>query len=148
VVNETVEKQSTPSTDVVRRFLTGMERKDREGMLALLTDDSTMECVLGLDGNNAPRRFWAGMAGARDHYTQAFDAVESIELTEVVINQALDPNLVFAEALGSMRMSNGRPYDNRYVFRFELRDGKIATLREYCNPVTAAISFERAMPNW
>lgn len=117
-------------------------------MLALLTDDSTMECVLGLDGNNAPRRFWDGMAGARDHYTRAFDAVESIEFTEMVINQALDPNLVFAEALGSMRMRNGRPYDNRYVFRFNLRDGKIATLREYCNPVTAAISFERAMPNW
>jgi ketosteroid isomerase-like protein len=148
LVNDTVDKQPTPSTDVARAFLTRMERKDKEGMLALLTDDSVMECVLGLDGNNAPRRFWEGMAAARDHYTRAFEDVESIEFTEVALNQALDPTLVFVEALGSMRMSNGRPYDNRYVFRFELRDGKIAMLREYCNPVTAAISFEREMPSW
>src|SRR5262249_40847192 len=118
------------------------------GMLALLTDDSVMECVLGLDGDNAPRRFWDGMAGARDHYDRAFDAVESIEFTDVAINQTLDANLVFAEALGSMTMSNGRPYANGYVFRFQLRDGRIATLWEYCNPVTAAISFERSMPTW
>jgi ketosteroid isomerase-like protein len=148
LVNDTVEKRSTPSTDVVRAFLTRMEQKDTDGMLALLTNDSVMECVLGLDGDNAPRRFWDGMAGARDHYHRAFDAVESIEFTDVVINQTLDPDLVFAESLGSMTMSSGRPYDNRYVFRFELRDGKIATLREYCNPVTAAISFERPMPKW
>jgi ketosteroid isomerase-like protein len=148
MVNDTVEKRSTPSTDVVRAFLTRMEQKDKDGMLARLADDSVMECVLGLDGDNAPRRFWDGMAGARDHYSRAFDAVESIEFTEVVINQALDADLVFAEALGSMTMSNGRPYNNRYVFRFELRDGKIARLREYCNPVTAAISFERPMPKW
>jgi ketosteroid isomerase-like protein len=148
LINDKTEPASTPSTDVARSFLTCMEQKDKEGMLALLTDDSVMECVLGLDGNNAPRRFWDGMAGARDHYTPAFEAVDSIELTEVAINQSLDPNLVFAEALGSMMMSNGRPYDNRYVFRFELREGKIARLREYCNPVTAAISFEREMPTW
>jgi ketosteroid isomerase-like protein len=148
VINDTVEQQSTPSTALAREFLACMERKDKEGMLALLADDSVMECVLGLDGDNAPRTFWDSLTSAEDHYTRAFDAVESIELTEVVINQALDPTLVFVEALGSMTMSNGRPYDNRYVFRFELRDGKIARLREYCNPVTAAISFERAMPNW
>jgi ketosteroid isomerase-like protein len=148
LVNDAVEKRSTSSTDIVRAFLTRMEQKDTDGMLALLTDDSVMECVLGLDGDNAPRRFWDGMAGARDHYIRAFDAVESIEFADVSINQTLDANLVFAEALGSMTMSNGRPYDNRYVFRFELRDGKIAMLREYCNPVTAAISFERPMPTW
>jgi ketosteroid isomerase-like protein len=148
LITDTVEQQPTPATNVARAFLASMERKDKDGMISLLTEDSVMECVLGLDGNNAPRTFWDSIAGARNHYTGAFDAVESIEFTEVLINQALDPKLVFVEALGSMTMTNGRPYDNRYVFRFELRDGKIARLREYCNPVTAAISFERAMPDW
>ena len=40
-----------------------------------------------------------------------------------------------------MPMVNGRPYNNRYVFRSGLRDGKTQRIREYCNPVTSAMSF-------
>ncbi len=28
-------------------------------------------------------------------------------------------------------LSDGRPYDNRYAWAFEVRDGKIAEIREY-----------------
>jgi ketosteroid isomerase-like protein len=40
-----------------------------------------------------------------------------------------------------MEMSNGRPYKNRYIFRFDVENGKIKRIREYCNPVTGALAF-------
>jgi ketosteroid isomerase-like protein len=64
----------------------------------------------------------------------------------VVISPTIDPNVVFAGALGAMAMVNGRPHNNRYVFRFDLRDGKIPRIREYCNPVTSAVSFGIPLP--
>jgi hypothetical protein len=39
--------------------------------------------------------------------------------------------LVLAEIRGTGRLADGRPYDNLYAWAFEVRDGKIATIREY-----------------
>jgi ketosteroid isomerase-like protein len=44
--------------------------------------------------------------------------------------------------------AKGRPYINRYVYRLDMRDGRICRLREYCNPVTVAVAFEMPMPRW
>ena len=43
-------------------------------------------------------------------------------------------------------MTNGRPYDNRYVFRFDAEGGKLKRIREYANPVTAAVAFGIPLP--
>ncbi len=45
-----------------------------------------------------------------------------------------------------MMMANGRPYRNRYIFRFETKNGKITRIREYTNPVTSAIAFGLPLP--
>ena len=45
-----------------------------------------------------------------------------------------------------MKMANGRPYANRYVFRFDVEGGKIKRIREYANPITAAIAFGIPLP--
>lgn len=38
--------------------------------------------------------------------------------------------------------STGRPYEQEYVVFLTARDGKIAHLREYFNPVQAAVAFD------
>jgi ketosteroid isomerase-like protein len=136
----------TASRDVARAYFSALERKDLEGLLAILTPDSVLEMPFDVSGTNVPRRLWHGIDGAAAHYGQAFTDVASIIFTGVDIRPTSDPDVVFAEASGDMAMVNGRPYNNRYVFRFDLRDGKIRRIREYGNPVTSAISFGLPLP--
>jgi hypothetical protein len=39
--------------------------------------------------------------------------------------------LVMAEIRGQGKLKDGRPYDNLYAWAFEVKDGKIAVIREY-----------------
>jgi ketosteroid isomerase-like protein len=137
---------STATNEPARAYFTALEQKDLEGLLGLLTEDSVLEMPFDVAGTNEPRELWRGIDGAAAHYRQAFKDVASIIFTELAINPTLDPNVVFAEARGDMAMVNGRPYNNRYVFRFDLGDGKIRRIREYGNPVTSAISFGLPLP--
>jgi ketosteroid isomerase-like protein len=45
------------------------------------------------------------------------------------------------QADGEVRLRDGRPYLNHYLFLFEARDGKISQWWEYYNPVIAAVAF-------
>jgi ketosteroid isomerase-like protein len=137
---------ASTSGDVVQAYLTAMEHKDKAELLAVLADDAILEMPLDVAGTNQTRVLWRGADGASTHYGQAFVDVESIKFTEVDICPTTDPDVVFAEAVGDMAMVSGRPYNNRYVFRFDLRDGKIRRIREYCNPVTSALSYGIPLP--
>jgi ketosteroid isomerase-like protein len=48
-------------------------------------------------------------------------------------DSAGDSGLVAVEAYGDGRHANGRRYQNRYCWVLEVRDGKIADIREYCD---------------
>ncbi|HEX7306980.1 nuclear transport factor 2 family protein [Lentzea sp.] len=51
---------------------------------------------------------------------------------------------VFVECGGDMTVAGtGEPYRNRYVFRFDVRDGLIRRVREYSNPVAVARLLEQ-----
>ena len=65
---------------------------------------------------------------------------------ECAVTPGKDPDVAFAYGLGVMTMANGRPYRNRYVFRFETAGGKIRRIREYANAVTSAIAFGLPLP--
>jgi ketosteroid isomerase-like protein len=58
-----------------------------------------------------------------------------------------DGSRVFIEQRGNMVLPDGRPYRNKYVFRFSIRDGRISHVREYFNPVIAAYAFRRKIAN-
>ena len=53
-------------------------------------------------------------------------------------------DLVAVEARIRARASDGRLYENEYVFFFEFRDGKISEIREYVDTRTAALFFGNA----
>jgi ketosteroid isomerase-like protein len=50
---------------------------------------------------------------------------------------------VTAEVQGRGRLKNGVDYHNTYVFVFRIRDGRIASVAEHCNPM---IVHEKIMP--
>jgi ketosteroid isomerase-like protein len=51
---------------------------------------------------------------------------------------------VFVEVRGDMVLGTSTQYRNRYVIRFDLRDGLITGMSEYMNTVTATQAIEAA----
>lgn len=48
-----------------------------------------------------------------------------------ILSIAANGSTVLLETHGTGALADGRPYDNRYAWAFELRDGKVAEVREY-----------------
>jgi ketosteroid isomerase-like protein len=53
-----------------------------------------------------------------------------------------DGDRVMAETRASGERADGKPYANRYAWAFELRDGKILTVREYMDSLYVARWFD------
>lgn len=80
----------------------------------------------------------AGMEELRAHHELIGGVFPDWIWSDLKILGSEDPNIFWATAngAGSFMLADGPSrYENSYVFYFELRDGKIALLREYNNPV-------------
>jgi ketosteroid isomerase-like protein len=129
-----------------KAYLTALQAKDREAIVGLLAEDFILEMPCNVSGTNDKSDSWHGREVTRSKFGEAFQTIETIHFEELEFTQGCEPDTAFVEGRGVMKMYNGRPYDNRYVFRFDAEDGKIKRVREYLNPVTAAISFELPLP--
>jgi ketosteroid isomerase-like protein len=129
-----------------RTYLVALQNKDKDGILSILTDDFVFEVPFNDSGTNDLGNTRRGITEAMGVFERAFREIETMTLEDLAINAIASGTIVFAEAVGNMTMANGRPYKNRYIYRFDLRDGKISRMREYRNPVTAAIAFGRPLP--
>jgi hypothetical protein len=59
-------------------------------------------------------------------------------ITAMNIIPALDPHRVTVElTVKGMILSTGLPYNQRYVFMFEVKDDKLSRYREYWNPLVS-----------
>jgi ketosteroid isomerase-like protein len=134
--------------DVARQYLDALQRRDPDAIGAHMTPDFVLEVPLHESGDNDPNRIraWHGREEALANYQRAFAELTTTLLSGLVLYPTADPNVVFGEAFGDMQTVTGRPYKNRYAFRFDVEGGKVRRLREYCNPVTSAISFDRPLP--
>jgi ketosteroid isomerase-like protein len=129
-----------------RAYLVALQNKDKDGILSILTDDFVFEVPFNDSGTNDLENTRRGITEAMAVYERAFNEIETMTLEDLAINATADGTVVFAEAVGNMTMATGHPYKNRYIYRFDLQDGKISRMREYRNPVTAAIAFGRPLP--
>jgi ketosteroid isomerase-like protein len=48
-----------------------------------------------------------------------------------ILSMASNGALVLVETHGTGHLRDGRPYDNRYAWAFEIRDSRVAMIREY-----------------
>jgi ketosteroid isomerase-like protein len=140
---------SRTAAELADAYLTALQAKDMEAMLALLAPEFTLEIPCNLSGSNDLSDSWRGFENAEPNYAQAFRMIEVLKYADVEITQAADPGVAFLEGRGVMRMANGNPYNNRYVFRFDvdLESGKIRRAREYVNPVTFAVAMHQPLPD-
>jgi ketosteroid isomerase-like protein len=137
---------ANPAAELAQAYLTALQAKDKEGILAIVTDDFELEVPNNVSGTNDFSDSWRGLEAASAGWDMAFREIEVLHYTDLEFTGGEGGAVAFAEGLGVMKMANGRPYENRYVFRFDIENGKIRRIREYLNPVTSAVAFGRKLP--
>jgi ketosteroid isomerase-like protein len=89
-------------------------------------------------------RRYAGVEEVTGFWATAFQAEgESAGPCNSEITVSADGSRVPLETFGKLTMANGRDYRNRYLMRMVTRDGLVAHVREYYNPVQSACAFGR-----
>jgi ketosteroid isomerase-like protein len=138
---------ANPAAELAEAYLAALQAKDKEAILAIVADDFELEVPCNVSGTNDFSDSWRGLEAAKAGWESAFREIEVLHYTDLEFTGGEDGKVAFAEGLGVMKMANGRPYENRYVFRFDLENGKIKRIREYLNPVTSAVAFGIPLPS-
>ena len=131
---------------LARTYLVELQAKNKQGILDIIADDFSLTAPLNIPGTNDLTETWSGRDGAHVLYDMSFATIDVIHYIDLEFTPAKDPNVAFAEGIGVMTMTNGRPYQNRYIFRFDTAGGKIKRIWEYTNPVTSAVAFGLPLP--
>ncbi len=131
-----------PASAVIANYLDAMSRKDRRAVETLLADDVVFEYPFDRSGRTdaGSWRVFDGRGAVMAGYVDgAFQRITTIRFIDREMTPSADGSRVFVEALGDMALGE-KPYRNRYVLRFDLREDRIVRMKEYLNPVTGAIA--------
>ena len=133
------------SEALVRRRLKAVAAKDFAALGALYPDDVVLEIPMHESGRTEPGsyRVVEGKAAVLAQFEMGAKKFDRMGFVDPDITVSGDGAVVFLEARGDMAAADGTTYCNRYVFRFDVRDGLICRIREYANPVTAALAMGR-----
>ena len=120
--------QSSQET-VVRKFFELLNAEDLEGVRALLSEDAAwIPQARDMPGAGEYR----GRNVIVDTFLKAIRAMFAPgSPSNRIVSMASNGELVLVETHGTGHLKDGRPYDNRYAWAFEIRDGKVAMIREY-----------------
>lgn len=94
---------------------------------------------------------WEGKAEVLKNFTSNISLFTNWTWSDMVVDETGDPNKFWVEAIGTGEQSVsdlGKPatYQNHYIFCFKMRDGLIAEMREFHNPLALLHSMGAAMP--
>ena len=136
--------------DAILRFFKAVATRDAAALAESMTEDVTYEIPFSESGSTEPGGFrrYVGAAEVIEFWmATTANGPKSLGAEDVELSITGDGSRVFIEQRGNMVLADGRPYRNRYVFRFSLREGRICHAREYFNPVIAAYAFRRKIAN-
>ena len=122
-------QSNAQSEAVVQTFFKLLNAEDLEGIRALLTEDAAW----------LPQaRDMPGAGEYRGRKVIVDDFLKPIRglfakgsPSNRILSIASNGPLVLVETHGTGHLADGRPYDNRYAWAFEVRAGKVAVIREY-----------------
>lgn len=134
--------ETTPA-EVAREFFAAIEARDLDAMLALHAPDAVQTMPFQASGETADEALprLDGVEAIGGYWQQASAVLPEAAFVDVLMIEGADGESVVVEARGDMTTADGRPYDNRYVWVLRVEDGRITEVREYFNPVTAALAF-------
>ena len=111
---------------IVMNLFEAMDKRDIEGVLGLLAEDATWWVIGSLPG----------VSGT--HNKKQLSELLKYMLPEIgeapkmsLVHAIAEGNYVAAETHTVGKTPKGVEYDNRYHFKFEIKDGKIRRVRAY-----------------
>jgi ketosteroid isomerase-like protein len=128
------------NVQVVKDFFASVRNHDRQAMLALCAEDIEW-IVPGEDWPLAGTR--RGHAGMEDHFRIHSETMETSLLKVHEFVAQGDRVFVLGFASGIMKATN-KTWDDDWVFAITIRDGKLASLREYVDTQALARASEMA----
>jgi ketosteroid isomerase-like protein len=121
----------------VAKFLETFSAGDVAGLVAMMTEDATWWVsgrIDGLSGTYPRDEFGPLVEGAKAAY-------KSGALKIWPTGMVAEGDKVSVEAESKAELLNGRTYNNSYHFLMVLRDGKIASVKEYMDTLHARQIF-------
>jgi uncharacterized protein len=129
-----------PSERIVLEFFSTLSTGDLDAVRALLHEDASWTpMVRDVPGAGTHR----GRAGIIDGFLAPVRGLFRAGDPKVIVD-SLGSNgpLVFAETRGVGHLADGRPYENRYAWAIEIKDGQVFALREYMDSLYVTRLFE------
>jgi ketosteroid isomerase-like protein len=127
------------SLDIVKAFYAAKERRDLDATVSFFADDIVYVFPLNSSGEPEPWFVFDGKDATREYQRGVLARFSRVHMVDPEYTVSPDGDRVFVTARGDYIQEQGRkPYNNVYVFRFAIADGKIQRVDEYANPVTFA----------
>jgi len=121
-----------------RHVYAGAISRDPDAYAAMFTEDGVFEAPLVPEGHPLPRRMVgrdAIRAGTSAYQrVPAYQGTVNIEQSAYVLHETADPDVFIAEIDTAFDEANGRRTTMSLVKIFRVRDGQIASLRDYFTP--------------
>ena len=126
------------NVEVVKNFLAALGRRDKQGLLALSTED--MEWII--PGENWPLAgTHRGHAGLEALLQRANEKVETSYPHPPEFIAQGDRVLIIGFATGRIKATN-RTFEDHWVFAITVRNGKVTNIREYIDTQALARASE------
>ncbi len=124
-MTDTIETNKAAAASLLEAF----SRGDVPAMVEQMTEDATWWVggnIEGLSGTYGREEFAALVEGARAAYKTG-------ALKIWPTGMVAEGDKVAVEAISHAELNNGRVYENTYHLLVTVRDGKIASVKEYCD---------------
>lgn len=120
---------------IAKEYFKSWTDGDIQRLRAVISEDVTL--VLPFSGETPEPAFRFDAVDQALGYLQfAHSTFERLTFHDEQWVVSQDARFVYLHAVGDMvAKPNGKKYDNVYMFRLQLRDGKIDEVLEYTNPV-------------
>lgn len=123
----------TSPLDLYRHSLRLLLDKNIPGWVGLWADDGVMEFPFAPDGWPARLEGREAIAAYMRDYP---DHIDLQDFPELRIHETTDPEIIVVEMRGVGRLvETGSAFDMTYIAVVTIRDGRIASYRDYWNPL-------------
>ena len=131
---------SNENERVVLNFFATLSTGDLEAVRLLLHENATWKPMV----NDIPGAgTHVGRKGIVDEFLMPVRGMFKPGDPKIVVNTiASNGPLVITETMGLGTVSDGRPYENRYCWAFEIQDGLVFAIREYMDSLYVSRLFE------
>jgi ketosteroid isomerase-like protein len=133
--------QANEALSVAKSLIEAVRQMDPEAMIALMHENIVLELPYPLvkGENTTGTKIQRGKAVHA--YAQDVKRRTSQMRFNNVIWRTTNDGLAMFQADGDHTLSDGRNYQNHFLFLFEVLDGKVIRWVEYLNPVAALRAF-------